>query len=638
MTSKIGRKLLSAIIICISLTVITVSIVTIAMSNSHSNTLLTTMANTGMNALSTSFESNVERIQSTADYVEVSGVVFMGADELSEIINERSTSSGDFAAFYSADGTLYWKSDNYKLSDFAINKNVEDYLGIVKDSNADLTIQCRKSIKRGGVVQYYGVVGMYLEADDWLDTVKQQSDTDVTIFSGKTRLSTTVMDSNNERIVGTEMAEKVQKVVLEQFSTYEGTADVGGQRHSVVYEPLYDINGEVVGAYFSGVSTAESDVLRDMMVIVTIIVALVAIAASTFMIGIITTKVMINPINDAKHLAEMMSNGILSQAHSRYASEKNEMGEFIKSLEETTGTLDDYISDIKNVLAEMATGDFTATPKVDYVGDFSDLKYSFKEIHTQLSDIIRNINHTASDVAQGSRQISEGSQLLSDGTMQQAQAVDELSSTITEITKELQKTAENAQEAGRISTDSCNRIIAQNDEVMNMLSAMDEIKEKSDKILDIIQAIDDIAFQTNILALNAAIEAARAGEAGKGFAVVADEVRNLAEKSAESAKETNALIHSTIESVNRGAVLAKNTSVTMKDVMNLSTQTNEFVEKISDASNDQANAIEQVKIGIEKISAVVQNNSATAEESAAACSRLNEEAESLREQIRKLKV
>ena len=157
-------------------------------------------------------------------------------------------------------------------------------------------------------------------------------------------------------------------------------------------------------------------------------------------------------------------------------------------------------------------------------------------------------------------QMADGSQLLAEGTTRQATAVDELSSTIAEISGNINKTAENSNKASDISNDCAEQMIRQGSEMERMLEAMDQIEKQSEAISEVIKSIEDIAFQTNILALNAAIEAARAGEAGKGFAVVADEVRNLASKSAESANSTRELISSTINAVQNGSGIAKQTA------------------------------------------------------------------------------
>ncbi len=638
MNSKIGRKLLRAIIACITVAVLSVCIVTAVMSMSQSNKIISSMAHAGMNTLKSNFDDIFERIQSTAEYIDVSGTLMLGTDELSDLFVGRAESEGEFAAFFTADGTPYWQTDNYKLADFSLDKKTPDYAGVVVDSNAGLTLQCRKTVTVGGAIKFFGVVGMNLDANDWLDEVKASTESEAAIFSGTASFGTTFLDENNERLLGAAMSDRAVNRVIDGGETYDGITKVLGKRHSVVYEPLADLNGKVVGAYFSGVSMEQNDRLTNKMIMVTVVVALVVIIGSVFLINGITSGMLIKPLGEAKNLAEMMNKGVLSKTESRYAAANDEMGDFIKTLNNTAGTLNEYVTDIKNVLSHMATGDFTAQPGVEYIGDFKELTTSFSDIRTQLTDIIGNINRTSTNVAEGSHQISEGSLVLSNGTQQQAEAVDELSSTINAITAKIQNTAENADEAGKISAESCERIRVQNDEVKNMLAAMDEIKDKSDKILDIIQAIDDIAFQTNILALNAAIEASRAGDAGRGFAVVADEVRNLAEKSAESAKETNALIHTTIDAVNKGSVIAKGTAATMKDVMDLSTRTNEYIGQISEASNDEATSIEQIKTGIERISSVVQHNSETAGETASACSHLNEEAKLLKSQIEKFKI
>lgn len=636
LNSRIGRKLLLVIIICIALTVGIVNTFTIFRSSSHTNELMLSHTKVGINVLMSGMKAQQTRLNNTIDLMETALMHNEGTD-LASIWQEHKQTDSDFIALYDAEGNVFWKSDNFNLADFNISSIGNGYEGIVLDSKAGLTVQASHVFIRDGKRNGAVVAGMLLSENSWLDELKEETDSELTIFSGSTRYATTIV-SDGKRAVGTDMAQSVTDVVIGKGQPYTGMAQILGQTHYVCYQPLNDINNKLVGAYFSGVSSAESDSLKFSMIFSSILVAVIVAIAAMAVFTFITIKSVVNPIKEAEKLASAMSQGLLSQSEVKIKLGNDELGDFLRSLQSTEATLSSYINDIKDVLAQMATGDFTASPKVDYLGDFTEIKTSFDHISRSLREVIGEISETSNDVMNGSEQISEGSQVLAEGTTRQAASVEELSATINEITEKTEQNAKNAMEAGRISSESAQKIEYQNGEIQNMLSAMEEIKAKSDQIQNIIKAIDDIAFQTNILSLNAAIEAARAGEAGKGFAVVADEVRTLASRSAESAKQTGELITATIDAVDKGTGIAQATAETMKDVIELSNRTNEYIGGISTASELQAESIKQVKLGIEQISTVVQQNSATAEESAASCTDLNGIAEKLRSQISRLKV
>jgi methyl-accepting chemotaxis protein len=369
---------------------------------------------------------------------------------------------------------------------------------------------------------------------------------------------------------------------------------------------------------------------------IALIIILVLGACGSVGVGILLSRSLSQPINEMAVAAKNLAQGNLD-VDITYVS-KDEIGSLANSLKSAAHTLKLYVSDISANLDLMAQCDMTAEISQEYLGEFVPIKDSFLRITNQLNDTLTTISKTTEQVNSGADQASGGAQALALGATEQASSIQELSATITEISESLRQ---NAQNVGLVTGYVENAVtgMRQGDqEMQQMLAAMDKINSSSNEIKKIIKVIEDIAFQTNILALNAAVEAARAGSAGKGFAVVADEVRNLASKSASAAKQTTELIEGSIQDVKEGSKIADSTAKLLSEVEEKVQLVGGAIEQIDKASSEQAVSISQITQGVEQISAVVQTNSATAEQSAASSEELSAQAELLRSLIAQFKL
>lgn len=311
---------------------------------------------------------------------------------------------------------------------------------------------------------------------------------------------------------------------------------------------------------------------------------------------------------------------------------KDETGMLTQSTAELVEGLSTIIHDIGYLLGEMANQnlDIQSQHRDAYVGDFQSILHSMRNLKVELSAILRQIDTSAGQVSNASSQVSSSAQNLSQGAVQQASSVEELAARISEISNQVRDTADSARQVREQTHHAGEGVSVCNQQMQELMRAMEKIDSSSEEISKIIKTIEDIAFQTNILALNAAVEAARAGTAGKGFAVVADEVRNLASKSAEASKNTSLLITHSAEAVQTGTKIAKHTADALLDVVENIQSMIDSIDQISTVSSEQSEAVLQVNDGISQISSVVQNNSATAEESAAASEELSAEAVNLK--------
>lgn len=363
------------------------------------------------------------------------------------------------------------------------------------------------------------------------------------------------------------------------------------------------------------------------------------ISISAVLIGIFISRKISKPIKEVSQVALKVAEGDFYVDIKTKAS--GEVGELIDAFKRIGITLveyKEYIQEISHILNSIADGKVYFELKQKYIGEFSKIKDSLLNISDNLSVTIQNVKSSSAQIALASNQVAAGAQALAQGATEQASSIEELSASINEISTRINNTANNAELAHTevISTDEA--VIDSNNQMEKMKAAMNNINAKSTEIGRIIKTIDDIAFQTNILALNAAVEAARAGSAGKGFAVVADEVRNLAQKSAEAAKTTSALIEETVQAVEQGAKIVDGNAQSMKNVVEGSKKVQAFVNEIAQASKEQSEAVSQITIGVDQISSVIQNNSATAEESAAASEELSSQAKMLQDHMEQFKL
>ena len=378
------------------------------------------------------------------------------------------------------------------------------------------------------------------------------------------------------------------------------------------------------------------------ILIVMVLALIVLFAVGIFMIAVRIRKSaarLTRPILELNKTAQQLAAGDLD-VELQITSE-NEIGELGVSIQKTVNRLKEYIvyiDETAEVLAQIANGKLSIELKNDYAGEFQKIKHALFHISDSMNEVMTGIHESSERVSIGATELATASQALADGAQAQASSVEQLTTATNAVADQVETSRTKADVSAKATAQAADMIVQNQENMKQMMIAMHNIHETSQKVVSIIQTIEEIASQTNLLSLNASIEAARAGDAGKGFAVVADEIGKLALESSKAANTTKELIEISMEEINKGNSIAEGAVNSLKESVSAVDRVNEMIQETAENAATQAESMEQLRAGIREISHGIQDNSAASQETSATSEELASQAERLNQMLQRFEL
>lgn len=346
---------------------------------------------------------------------------------------------------------------------------------------------------------------------------------------------------------------------------------------------------------------------------------------------------LLTPIEKVSVQMEALAGGDFGQELDLQVDD-SEVGRMVAAIAFMKQNIRDMVREISDILEQMGNGDYRVTVNKQYVGEWKEIRESIITISDKMREVLTIIREATGQIDKGAEQLADAAEDMASGSVEQASQVSELVTVIDQMLVALQDNEKEAKASVELATDAGTSLNSGNQKMQELKEAIREISKCSEEIRSIIGAIEDLASQTNLLSLNASIEAARAGEAGRGFAVVAEQVKSLAEESKRAAGETTALIESTILAVENGIRIADETANNMVEVMGGAQAATEKMSQIMHTLNQNVDQMHTIDQSIAQVASVVDNNSATSEETSAVSEELKAQVDMMVDHMDKFKI